>query len=96
MNVVISSNWREAHTLRELRQFFAPDLWSRVLDKLPVIRGLDDEAEPRRFQRESEVLDWLRLRGELEAAWVALDDDPSLFRRGCERLVVCDGSVGIT
>ncbi len=44
MQIVVSSTWRESHTLLELKALFSSDLRGRVIDVLPRIqvRGLAD------------------------------------------------------
>ena len=100
-DVVISSSWREVHPLDEMRSYFSDDVQLRVIDSTPIL-GRDDWAQyggeppPLRFEREMEIREWLRSSGEPWRPWVAVDDQAWLFKPFCDRLVVVDGSVGLT
>jgi len=101
LDVVISCSWREAHPLDEMRSYFSEDLQPRVIGATPVVKRDEwaqygGEPPPLRFEREMEVLSWLRESGEPWRPWVAVDDQAWLFKPFCERLVVVDGSVGLT
>jgi len=88
IDVVVSSSWREAHPLDELREFFSEDLRPRVISSTPVLRSVSGE-------REAEILAWLSCSGFAGRPWVALDDQAGLFSAGCRNLVLCDSSVGL-
>jgi len=101
VEVVISSSWREAHPLDELRAFFTEDIQSRVVGVTPVASKsdwakVDDELLPIRFEREAEIKAWLRERGYALRPWVALDDQAWRFGPFCEQLVLCDPQTGLT
>ena len=35
VQVIISSSWREVHPLKEIREFFAPDIAARIVGATP-------------------------------------------------------------
>ena len=85
VGVVISSTWRWAHTLEELRDFFSPDVATQVIGVTPTLRT-----------RELEILAW-RQAAQLEALpFAVLDDEPALFSPGWPPLLAIDGRVAIT
>lgn len=91
--IVVSSTWREDHTLEQLRGFFSPHLRSRISGVTP---SLDDGYE--RGGRQREILSYLEnegLSGE-NCTWVALDDIALFFEDACRNLVLTDASVGFT
>ena len=101
IDVVVSSSWREPHSLDVLREFFAEDVQPRVIDVTPVVSGAewaqaDGELIPVRFEREAEIQRWLHASDQPWRAWAALDDQASLFRPFCPNLVVCNRTVGLT
>ncbi|MDY0748735.1 HAD domain-containing protein [Paucibacter sp. R3-3] len=101
LDVVISSNWRERRSLDELRGYFSADLQSRVIGVTPVLKRqawaqFDGELPPMRFERETEVKQWLHGSGEPWRRWAALDDQAWMFGPFCKQLVLCDGAVGLT
>lgn len=101
VDIVISSSWREAHPLDEMRSYFSQDLQQRIVGATPVIRRdswaqYDGEPPPVRFEREAEVTRWLNESGTPWRPWAALDDQAWLYKPFNERLVLCDGKVGLT
>ena len=101
IEVVISSSWREAHSVDEMRGYFCEDLQRRIIGATPVLKRddweqYDGELPPTRFERELEVQRWLRESGEPWRPWAALDDQAWLYRPFNPRLVLCDQKVGLT
>lgn len=86
VDVVISSSWRLAYDLEELRSFFSEGLRARVVDVTPP--GSDTSGS-----REHQIRSWLRAKAP-EATWVAFDDSEWLFA-GTERLVLCSPDLGL-
>ena len=84
VDVVISSNWRETHTLDELRAFFSIELRERVIGCTPV---LPDST------RLDEIL--LVVRKYDITQWAALDDRVQEFP-DASRLVATEYLDGIT
>lgn len=74
--IVISSTWRLAMPLKELRGRFSPDVASRIVGVTP--ENLD--AVP--YERHAEILMFLSEKKVTALPWVAIDDDPSHFPPG--------------
>jgi len=89
VDIVISSSWREAHALDELRGLFSPDIARRIIDATPIMRDFTHECV-----RELEILAWLREVGREKEPWVAIDDFEKFFSPGCENLVLTDTNIG--
>lgn len=91
--VVVSSTWREDHTLEELRQFFSPAFRCRISGVTPSLdRGYDLGG------RQMEIRSYLTtesLDGN-DCNWVALDDNALFFENSCPNLVLTDSSKGFT
>lgn len=81
VDVVISSSWRFANSLTELRSIFSEDLQSRVISTTSA--GGDAGGS-----REHQIRQWLQYEAP-GATWIAIDDSSWLFSR-TERLVLCD------
>lgn len=92
VNVVISSTWRLSKPLEELKGVFSPAIQPRIIGATPKV----DWSSPERFPREAEVNMWLRASEEPWQPWVALDDQPWLFRPFNERVVLCDPDAALT
>ncbi|RJG06433.1 hypothetical protein D3870_10790 [Noviherbaspirillum cavernae] len=88
-DIVISSAWREAYSLRGLRSFFSPDIARRIIDVTPQFDMFAEE-----FVREAEIRAWLHAAGREEEPWLAMDDMPSLFSPDCCNLVLVDPDTG--
>lgn len=87
---VFSTSWRERFTLEELIDFATAgggeDLAARFVGVTPVIK------EVQKAHRQAEILAWLEANGHDGTPWLAIDDDPLLFERGCRNLYVCKAS----
>ena len=68
VDVVISSNWRDSHTLDQLSELFASDLQDRIVGTIP---SFFDGC------RENEILAYIRKYG--IARWAAIDDRAEEF-----------------
>ena len=86
--VVISSTWREHYSIEQLRMFLPTRLGARVIDVL----GPDHRGP---HVRHKNVLDWVA-RQSSSVDWRALDDARHEFPEGCDQLILCDGSVGLS
>lgn len=84
VDVVISSNWRETHTLDELRNFFSIELRERVIGCTPVLPDCT---------RLDEILCVVREYGVTQ--WAALDDRVQEFP-DTRRLVATEYLDGLT
>lgn len=89
VQLVISSSWRESHSLPELAALFSPDIAKRIIGVLPIIeiQSLAD-AEAVRYREVMQFLD------NDVCCWIALDDDPYLFPDGCPNLIECKEGFG--
>lgn len=86
VDVVISSNWRDTHTLDELRNRFAPDLQARIIGTTPSATT---------GYREDEILELVHKYR--ITRWAALDDRPDEFpKTGKTHLVVTEYFDGIS
>jgi hypothetical protein len=72
VRIVISSTWRDAYSLDELRNRFEVRIRPRVIGMTPA---LEDESE---YPRYDEIRAWLKSQPN-QANWIALDDDPAGF-----------------
>ena len=91
--IVISSSWRQVHSLDELRAFFSADMAARVIDVTPILEWLDDDSLPGqlpRFERQWECEHWMRENRPSGAPWLAIDDRAHWFRPQCPHLLLTD------
>ena len=86
VKVVISSSWRLMHPFDEMVSYFAEDLQARIVGVTPSLAA----------SRYTQIQGWQAEHGRKEEAWVALDDQPEEFPRGCPQLVLCNPSTGLT
>jgi hypothetical protein len=91
VEIVVSSSWRESHSLEALREFFAPDIRPLVVDVTPDIWNPE---QPQPFLRESECMAWLATNRPAGTRWLAIDDRPSWFQPNCPNLLVTDTTQG--
>lgn len=96
VDVVVSSTWRERRTLEELQSIFSPDIGHRVIGMTPQWREIQDEASFGTYVRQAEIEAWLRPQGRVWEPWVAVDDQPNLFRPFCKNLLVTSAATGLT
>ncbi|WP_136419205.1 HAD domain-containing protein [Herbaspirillum sp. ST 5-3] len=89
VDIVISSTWREAHPLPQLRALFSPDIGDRIIDVTPIAGGLHHP-----FVREAEIRMWLREAGRAAEQWVAIDDTAWFFSPDCPNLILVDTETG--
>jgi HAD domain in Swiss Army Knife RNA repair proteins len=91
VRIVISSTWRNAFTLEELRKRFSQDIGARIIGVTPILDF--DVYHPTR--REQEILAWLAETESSERPWVALDDAVWQFQQHLDRVVDCTWYVGL-
>lgn len=89
VDIVISSSWREAYTLDELRALFSLDMAQRIIGVTPVLLDHDQV-----YVRETEIRAWLRDAGRETESWVAIDDFEWFFSPQCANLVLTDTRTG--
>ncbi len=71
--IVISSTWRLAMSLKEIRSHFSADIAARIVGVTP--ETLEDET----FARYVEILAFLQEKKVAALPWVAIDDDATHF-----------------
>lgn len=71
--IVITSTWRLAMSLKELRSRFSPDVAARIIGI--TLENFEEET----YVRHAEVKAFLETRNLTALPWVAIDDDPSHF-----------------
>lgn len=74
--IVISSTWRLAMPLKELRSRFSPDVAARIVGVTP--ENLEEET----YERHAEIKAFLEAKKLTAMPWVAIDDDPTHFPHG--------------
>ncbi|WP_050479101.1 HAD domain-containing protein [Herbaspirillum rhizosphaerae] len=89
VDIVISSAWRENHSLEELQAFFTSDLRQRIIDVTPVLSHLSHQ-----YLRQAEIMLWLREAGREYEGWIAIDDSDWLFAPACRNLILVDTDIG--
>jgi len=72
IQIVLTTTWRTAEDMRDLKQHFSPDIAERII-------GTTEEIEVDSFQRYKEILDFLKKNKLNNKAWVALDDQAFNF-----------------
>jgi hypothetical protein len=91
IGVVVSSTWRVAYKLAQLRGQFAPDLRQRMIGVTPQL-----ERFKTRHARHEEIAAWLAGHPEVRA-WVAVDDDLHGFpEQARAQLVATDAQTGLS
>jgi hypothetical protein len=97
--VILSTSWREIHTIEELRERFSSDIASRVVGATPVINFYDRVWYPvplSEWPRQREIEAWLHQNRTLNHPWVAIDDRPWWFESECPNLLVTSALTGFT
>ena len=88
--LVITSTWRHAYPLAELKRQFSPDIAARIIGKTPTWEVEDDE-----HIRYREILAFLENPKVTGLQWLALDDSSFEFPPDCAQLVLCDPARGL-
>lgn len=91
--IVISSTWRLAFGLPELRSVFSPDIAQRIVGVTPAYPA---EFSPLVAQREWEILQWLEVHQFTGSQWLALDDAFWEFQNHRSRVIRCRGWEGFS
>ena len=68
VQIVISSSWKDAFSLEDIKGRFDPDIADRIVGTTPSAQRIDGHA------REEEVEAFLRARGWEQRRWIAIDD----------------------
>src|SRR5476649_858554 len=96
VEIVISSTWRTTRTLQELRSYFSADIAPRIVGTTPHWREFQDESSFGTYVRQAEIELWLRTAGRAWEPWVALDDQPHLYRPFCTNLLLTNPTTGLS
>jgi hypothetical protein len=96
VDIVVSSTWRESRTLAQLQELFSADIGARIIGATLRWQDLQDETSMGTYVRQAEIEAWLRQAGRAWEAWVALDDQPWLFKPFLPNLVRSDPATGMT
>ena len=91
--IVITSTWRENHSLNELRGFFSESLRGRIIGVTPSLEDGYDSGG-----RQLEIESFLESAGLTidNSSWVAIDDMLHFFKEGCQNLILSDSSKGFS
>lgn len=86
LEIVISSSWRESHTLEQMRFFFSPSFRERIIDVTPVFEYQEVERADGcgvflgcQGLRQKEIEQYMEQNHPPSTPWIALDDMPELF-----------------
>lgn len=95
--IVISSTWRTARTLDDLKAFFSPDIAPRIIGVTPAWRDLPDLLDTigHTYVRQVEIEGWLRASGRPWEKWIAIDDKAYWFKPFLPNLVISDPRFGL-
>lgn len=96
VDIVISSTWRENHTLGQLQALFSSDIAARIIGLTPTWQDVQDDTSMGTYVRQAEIESWLRQADRIWEPWVALDDQPWLFRPFLPNLVRSNPATGLT
>ncbi|MET3139349.1 hypothetical protein AAKU61_003730 [Undibacterium sp. GrIS 1.2] len=66
VRIVISSTWREKHSLSDLRRLFSADIAERIIGVTPSWRDHSELVDIIGYQRHAEIEAWLR---QSESPW---------------------------
>lgn len=91
IELVISSSWRNHHTLQTLAAMFSVDIGARIVGVTPPTEAMPAEAQA--YVRQYEIEIWIT-ENRPWSKWIALDDQPHLFEKDCPNLLVTDPSMG--
>ena len=92
--IVISSSWREHHTLEELKVHFPSDLRHMVVGVTPVLQEPHENIGVV-YERQREILAWLKRFRPTGIPWLAIDDWPQGFAPSCQDLLLTHYKCGI-
>ena len=90
IEIVITSTWRTAFSLGELRDHLGPKLEMKVVGTTPTLNITQDTQHPRHL----EVRGYLMKHGLEDEEWIVIDDQGSLYPPGLDNLILCDPEHG--
>ena len=88
--IVITSTWRHAYPMAEIKRLFSADIAARIIGKTPT---WDDDGDD--YVRHKEIRRLLEHPSLQGAKWLAIDDSDFEFPQGCPNLLLCDSARGI-
>jgi hypothetical protein len=89
VRIVITSTWRQAYPMAEIKRFFSPDIAERIVGKTPTHEDEDDAHI--RYREIRALLQNPKVAG---ASWIAIDDSDFEFPEGCPNLLLCHSDRG--
>lgn len=87
LSVVITSGHRNSYDLSELKALLPSGLRKLVIGKTPSIKNGN------RYPRYVEIEAYIK-ETSIGSDWRALDDEPSLFPKSCQQLILCKSLTG--
>ena len=91
LQIVISSSWRETHSIEKLRIFFEHDIKPLIIGVTPVhVNGFNYGG------REQEIREYCSIHNILDTYWIALDDMERLFSPECKNVIFVDSEYGLS
>ncbi len=81
LKIVITSTWRLAYSLSEIRKLFSPDISQKIIGFAPEAKDTSG------FARHREVLHWLKKNKVQNDSWIAIDDDPEHYPAECPVII---------
>ncbi|NCQ51733.1 hypothetical protein GW796_07525 [archaeon] len=91
VNIVISSSWREEHSIEKLKVFFEKDIQKRIVGVTPIIKETYGIGG-----REEEILMCCKENNIDNKSWIALDDMERFFSKNYKNLLLIDSESGIS
>jgi hypothetical protein len=91
VNIIISSSWRETHSLEHLKSNFHQDIREFIVGETPV--HVDGFSHCGRYK---EILAYCKNNQIHLHQWIALDDMHDLFPENCPNLIAVQGFAGLS
>lgn len=89
-SIVISSSWRESHSLNELKCIFESEVANIIVGITPQRKDSYN-----RGGRQKEIQDYCNEFHIAQEDWIALDDMKILFEKVCPNLILTNNETGI-
>ena len=99
VDIVISSSWRDHHSLDEMCGFFAADMAPRVVGVTPSIESPSPDWLPGSVpthEREWEIETWMKSNMPWGTPWLAIDDRDWWFSLGSSNLLLTKADEAFT
>lgn len=94
VELVLSSSTREYGGRERFSAALPVDLRPRLVSQTPLLRHALG-ANPLKYVRQREILQWLETAGVQDVPYAVLDDDAGLFEPAWSPLVLCSPSVAL-